>query len=269
MIETSQRHTANAGRPSPAPMARRATSALALRGARGRIQARRLWNRRVAPARRQRRKDRRHAEPHVASRPFRRSRATIPVHRPCLRHDRSRADREGRTARERRSGASERRGAGRSGGGGGLRQAIIDCRVMSAARCAMPIGSLKLTNVGPFDDVEFEFDQQVNVFTGPNNSGKSTVLWALGDILVQNFGFPLKLLKKDPASFQIRQMNGSHLELKGQLPVLLGDDSGYWNPEQTKQYLHFIESVGYAEFIPSLRLNTDFRSPGPTARNGL
>ena len=130
----------------------------------------------------------------------------------------------------------------------------------------MPIASLKLTNVGPFDDVEFEFDRQVNVFTGPNNSGKSTVLWALGDILVQNFGFPRKLLKKDPANFQIRQMDGARPESKGQLPVAGSND--YWNQKRTRQHLHFAKSVGYAEFIPSLRLSTDFRSPGPTARNG-
>ena len=133
----------------------------------------------------------------------------------------------------------------------------------------MPIASLKLTNAGPFDDVEFEFDRQVNVFTGPNNSGKSTVLWALGDILVRNFAFPRKLLKKNPANFQIRQMDGSCLELKGQFPMVMGSDGAYWNPQRTKQHLHFIESIGYAEFIPSLRLNTDFRSPGPTVRNGL
>ena len=133
----------------------------------------------------------------------------------------------------------------------------------------MPIAGLKLTNVGPFDDIEFEFDRQVNVFTGPNNSGKSTVLWALRDILVRNFGFPRKLLKKDPANFQIRQMDDSCPESKGQLPIAVGGDSGYWNEERTIQHLHFMKSVGYAEFIPSLRLSTDFRSPGPTARNGL
>ena len=44
----------------------------------------------------------------------------------------------------------------------------------------MPVERLKVTNVGPFDDIEFEFDRHVNVFTGPNNSGKSTALWALG-----------------------------------------------------------------------------------------
>ena len=37
----------------------------------------------------------------------------------------------------------------------------------------MPITNLYFTNVGPFDEIEFEFDPQVNVFTGPNNSGKS------------------------------------------------------------------------------------------------
>ena len=35
----------------------------------------------------------------------------------------------------------------------------------------MPITSLSFTNVGPFDEVEFAFDPQVNIFTGPNNSG--------------------------------------------------------------------------------------------------
>lgn len=48
----------------------------------------------------------------------------------------------------------------------------------------MPINGLHITNVGPFKEVKFEFDSQVNVFTGPNNSGKSTVLWVLGELLV-------------------------------------------------------------------------------------
>ena len=36
----------------------------------------------------------------------------------------------------------------------------------------MPITSLRFSNLGPFDDVSFGFDQQVNVLVGPNNSGK-------------------------------------------------------------------------------------------------
>ena len=32
----------------------------------------------------------------------------------------------------------------------------------------MPIASLYFTDIGPFDEIEFEFDREVNVFTGPN-----------------------------------------------------------------------------------------------------
>ena len=44
----------------------------------------------------------------------------------------------------------------------------------------MPISKFRITNAGPFDDITFEFDEQVNVFVGPNNSGKSTALLACG-----------------------------------------------------------------------------------------
>ena len=56
----------------------------------------------------------------------------------------------------------------------------------------MPINSLQLTNVGPFrrrpdgsgsDGITMEFDANVNLFIGPNNVGKSTILQAL-DALV-------------------------------------------------------------------------------------
>ena len=43
----------------------------------------------------------------------------------------------------------------------------------------MPIKTFRITNAGPFDDITFEFDEHVNVFVGPNNSGKSTALLAL------------------------------------------------------------------------------------------
>lgn len=52
----------------------------------------------------------------------------------------------------------------------------------------MPIHSLELTNVGPFrrrpdgagsDGIKLEFDANVNLFIGPNNVGKSTILHAL------------------------------------------------------------------------------------------
>ncbi|MCH7814292.1 MAG: AAA family ATPase, partial [Planctomycetes bacterium] len=59
----------------------------------------------------------------------------------------------------------------------------------------MPISALRFTNLGPFDEVEFEFDPQVNVLVGPNNCGKSTVLLALADISVDPFSLPLKLIR--------------------------------------------------------------------------
>ena len=55
----------------------------------------------------------------------------------------------------------------------------------------MPIKSLELSNVGPFrrrpdgagnDGVELEFDANVNLFIGPNNVGKSTILQALAAV---------------------------------------------------------------------------------------
>ena len=58
----------------------------------------------------------------------------------------------------------------------------------------MPIKTFRITNAGPFDDITFEFDEHVNVFVGPNNSGKSTALLALAGDGVFSFEFPRKLL---------------------------------------------------------------------------
>ena len=128
----------------------------------------------------------------------------------------------------------------------------------------MPITRLKLSNVGPFDDIEFEFDRQVNVFTGPNNSGKSTVLWALGDVLFPFFEFPRKLLRKDTAAFEVGVVGDLDRKLTGQFPISIRDNSGYWNDKRRRQHTEMLELVGYTNFIPSLRRSTDFRSPGPT-----
>lgn len=131
----------------------------------------------------------------------------------------------------------------------------------------MPIATLKLTNVGPFDDIEFEFDRQVNVFTGPNNSGKSTVLWALGDILVPNFEFPRKLLREgENASFAVHRNGGSGQVYKGELPISVVGNSEYWNSQRQVRHSRLVRAMGYTGFIPALRLNSDFRSTGPTAK---
>ena len=135
----------------------------------------------------------------------------------------------------------------------------------------MPITSLSITEVGPFDEIEFEFDPQVNVFTGPNNSGKSSALWVLGDITVYPFSFPQKLLKSDNnAKFKVRIQADSDINFQGELPCrLAADDDGappeaYWTKERSDEHIAVLKTIGYSKFIPALRRGTDFRSPGPT-----
>ena len=130
------------------------------------------------------------------------------------------------------------------------------------------ITSLSFTNVGPFDEVEFAFDPQVNIFTGPNNSWKSSALWVLGDVAVFPFVFPEKLLRKGKTStFEFHMRGDSDSEFKGHLPISPApQDSaeGYWTTELWSKYVNVLEMIGYSKFIPALRWSTDFRSPGPT-----
>ena len=72
----------------------------------------------------------------------------------------------------------------------------------------MPLKKFRFINLGPFDEIEFEFDEHVNVFTGPNNSGKSTTLIALGEIAVFPFGLPRKLLRDAPRSSKSNLLKG-------------------------------------------------------------
>lgn len=132
----------------------------------------------------------------------------------------------------------------------------------------MTVQSFRITNVGPFDEIEFEFDSQVNVFTGPNNSGKSSALWALGDTTVYPFTFPRKLLHRDhDAAFRL-QLSGSDVKsLEGQFPVTFGSD--FWNSQRWQEYEVQLGHIGFSKFIPTLRRSTDFRSTGPRpARQG-
>jgi hypothetical protein len=120
----------------------------------------------------------------------------------------------------------------------------------------MPITRLRFTNVGPFDDVDFEFDSQVNVFTGPNNSGKSTALWVLGEIVVYPFIVPTKLLRGKEATWRVDFQFGQETRgFSGSIPV---SQSKLTELEQT------YEQIGYTTFVPALRYSTDFRSGGPS-----
>ena len=118
----------------------------------------------------------------------------------------------------------------------------------------MSIASLHFSEIGPFDDISFDFDHQVNVFTGPNNSGKSTVLWVLGEILVYPFTFPERLLRSDRANWNIRYLtrNGDLGSFQGGFPTSPIDNTP------------LMDALGYTCFIPSQRQGTGFRSTGPS-----
>ena len=103
----------------------------------------------------------------------------------------------------------------------------------------MPVTNLSFTNVGPFDEIDFDFDPHVNVFTGPNNSGKSSALWVLGDIAVYPFYFPRKLLRLgEVATFKIHASGDSDKEFAGELPcAIVAEDNSrsphqFWNSER-------------------------------------
>lgn len=133
----------------------------------------------------------------------------------------------------------------------------------------MHISQLDFTNVGPFREASFTFDRQVNVFTGPNNSGKSTVLWVLGDVLVYPFYFPIKLLRDGLVSTFTIHTSEDGL-FTGELPILLSSrgegesEYRYWTEDRSQEYARLLADVGYTKFIPAMRRPTDFRSPGPT-----
>ena len=84
----------------------------------------------------------------------------------------------------------------------------------------MPITNLHFNDVGPFAEISFEFDERVNVFTGPNNSGKSTVLWVLGELLVYPFTMPAKVIRSESAAWKIDLLSANGVELfEGVLPT--------------------------------------------------
>ena len=123
----------------------------------------------------------------------------------------------------------------------------------------MPLKRLRLTNIGPFDEIEFELDERVNVFTGPNNSGKSTALMALGDLVVYPFGIPLKLLRVEEAKFEL-ELGSSGTVFAGLLPIS--------EEQQYNDVVRIMTAVGYSSFVPAIRRSTDFRAKAPAAANG-
>ena len=117
----------------------------------------------------------------------------------------------------------------------------------------MPIAKFRITNAGPFDDITFEFDERVNVFVGPNNSGKSTALLALAEATIYPFAFPQKFLKDSGSQWRITLDDGQ--EFSGKLPANLQYQPGEVGP---------LPAIGFSAFVPSLRQSTDHRAKGPS-----
>ena len=127
----------------------------------------------------------------------------------------------------------------------------------------MPIRDLRVTNIGPFDDLAFEFDEHVNVFVGPNSSGKSTTLMTLANIATYPFTLPERLRKTAPATFTVHVVgrDGQPQELTGELPV---DHAALTHQPR---WVTMLTALGYSAFVPALRQSTGFRSSG--SRIGL
>lgn len=133
----------------------------------------------------------------------------------------------------------------------------------------MPIHELWLKDVGPIDEITFTFDPQVNVFIGPNNSGKSTVLAALGTIAVQSFEFPSKLVKKDSALYKAMSDDPkpeSRVTVSGHLRLVEPDSSTTWS---VLSICEFRRSLGYSSFVPAVRSNSNSRVTGVSMQSGL
>jgi energy-coupling factor transporter ATP-binding protein EcfA2 len=128
----------------------------------------------------------------------------------------------------------------------------------------LPVASLQFTNLGPFDEVAFEFDPQVNVFIGPNNCGKTTALLAMGDLLIDALDIPRKLLRaKSAFSARFEGVPEYASEARGLFPTVTWKEDSW--PEGCEFYTlaDARKHLGYRTFIPALRLSTDFRSKGP------
>ena len=132
----------------------------------------------------------------------------------------------------------------------------------------MPIRTLELWDSGPFDHIKFEFDRHVNVFVGPNNSGKSTVLSVLGDITVYPFVFPTKYLRKQRSRFKAKYHPLGHrpVVVTGEVPIAPSNE--YWTVERFTRWFSVLKDLEYAVFVPALRESSDYRSKGPLSKRG-
>lgn len=123
----------------------------------------------------------------------------------------------------------------------------------------MAIETLRFTNAGPFTDVAFEFDRRVNVFVGPNNSGKTTALLALAQATVYPFEFPAKTIRDTDFNWTMTLFeDDSRHQFSGMLP---------YRTVPQLAVVGALPYIGYSVFIPALRRSTDFRAEGIAVRS--
>lgn len=116
----------------------------------------------------------------------------------------------------------------------------------------MPVQNLEIRMLGPFEKASFEFDKQVNVFIGPNNCGKSTILMALAEAIIFPFSVPERLYRsKESPKISISTRNGE-IKVEHEPPWLI----------KSKDII-LMKELGYTGFVPALRENTGFRPKSP------
>src|SRR6266542_4601109 len=120
----------------------------------------------------------------------------------------------------------------------------------------MPLTTLEVQKVGIFDKIDFAFDPKVNVFVGPNNSGKTTALFTLADILVLPFDFPVKHIRKGSKFTVTYRVKGKRPGfVSGPLPIRLSEED-YWTKERAKPLKAIQKQLGFRMFIPAVRISS-------------
>ncbi len=123
----------------------------------------------------------------------------------------------------------------------------------------MPIKSLRIKGVGPFDDVTLEFDPHVNVLVGPNCCGKSSVLWTLAELVVYPFAVPTRFFRiENPSASLTLAGPQKEKEFEFSLPVIM-----HPSLPSSIHMRKLLKTIGYSTFVPSLRQSTDFRAIVP------